>query len=247
MDERVDLSSACSVWPTLLFLPVFLCLWFLLRLPLFAPSSLIPFHVTRGTNKGSKSGDGFPPDTRAVFYLSIPPRPSELNRLLYFLLSSLSLPWPVDHALHLSSPLTQQSTFFFVFNEGFIKFGATARNLIRASPTRDAIIRLHVIERANIVLLKWFQHELIVSDLWSAFNEIMPRFHWRAGGQRGGQVIAEARDILFSFKIKLFICTIRLSEWTCLLSFMIAHPFPEGSTGSLRIFVRNVCISWDVY
>lgn len=51
------------------------------------------------------------------------------------------------------------------FNEGCIKFGATAENLIRVSPTREAIIRLYVIEKTNTVFLKWFQHEVIVPDL----------------------------------------------------------------------------------
>lgn len=54
---------------------------------------------------------------------------------------------------------------YFSFNEGYIKFGATAENLIGVSPTREAIIRLYVIERTNIVLLKWFQRELTESDL----------------------------------------------------------------------------------
>lgn len=75
-------------------------------------------------------------------------------------------------------------------------FGATAENLIRVSPTREAIIKLYVIEKMNAVLLKPFQHEVIVPDLQSAFNKIMPWFHWQTAVRQGGKVLT--KDILFS-------------------------------------------------
>lgn len=65
---------------------------FFLRLLLFAPFSVIPFHVTQGTNK---SEEGLPPDTSADSYLSISFCPSACRSL--FLHISLSQPWLANH------------------------------------------------------------------------------------------------------------------------------------------------------
>lgn len=211
-----ELQPACSVWPTLLSsLSGFLFLFLLLQL--FAPFSTILFHVAQGTNKGNKSREGLPPDTTTDSYLSISSCPSELSRPARLLHISLSMPWLANHVFCLSSSWDNLTIYFFFFcNESYIKFGATAENLLRVSPTREAIIKLYVIERTNIVLLRWFQHEVIVSDLWSAFNKIMPRFRWQTGVQQGGQVMAEARDILFSFCSDISCLHAKnLSDWWC--------------------------------
>lgn len=62
-------------WPTL-FSSLFS---FLLCLLLFAPFSVIPFHVAQGTNK---SKEGLPPDSTTDSYLSVSYCPSELSRSL---------------------------------------------------------------------------------------------------------------------------------------------------------------------
>lgn len=58
----------------------------------------------------------------------------------------------------------------------------------------------------------------------------MPWFHWQTGVQRGGQVIAEARNILFSFSsntICLLATSVGLSvSWT----HSCCHPLPRSRT-----------------
>lgn len=66
---------------------------------------------------------------------------------------------------------------------------------MRVSPTKEAIIRLHVIEKSNIIL-KLRKDEVTVPDLRSAINKIILE---RTVVERGGKVISEERDISFLF------------------------------------------------
>lgn len=168
-----NLHSGYSTWPTLfpsLFL--FHCISCSLSHSLWSP-----FYVAQGTNKSS---EGLPPDTVPPL-IPIFPAHCALRAEQHILLVhiSLSQPWLANHALCLSSPL--QQSYNLHLNEGYIKLGATAENLIRVSPTRDAIVRLCVIERTIVVLQKSFQHEVVVSGLWSAFNKIVPQFQLAMG------------------------------------------------------------------
>lgn len=71
-----------------------------------------------------------------------------------------------------AATIQKPKIFFSLLNESFIKFGATLEDQIWVSSTKEAIIRLDVIEGMNTVL-KCFEHEVTVPDYWSTANKII--------------------------------------------------------------------------
>lgn len=129
---------------------------------LFALFSVILFHVAHGTNKYRGTPSTY---TNADSDLSISPCPSA-GQVTSFFPELDRQPWLTNHEDRLSCPLLRSKKHFFFFallNESFIKFGATLEDQIWVSSTKDAIIRLDVIEGMNTVL-KCFDHEVTVPD-----------------------------------------------------------------------------------
>lgn len=122
------------------------------------------FHVAHGTNKYRGTPSTY---TNADSDLSISPRPSA-GQVASFFPKLDRQPWLTNHEDRLSCPLLRsknQLSFFFsvLLNECFIKFGAALEDQIWVSSTKEAIIRLDVIEEMNTVL-KCFAHEVTVPD-----------------------------------------------------------------------------------
>lgn len=96
---------------------------------LFALFSVILFHVAHGTNKYRGTPSTY---TNADCDLSISPCPSA-GQVTSFFPELDRQPWLTNHEDRLSCPLLRsknQLFFFAVFNESFIKFGATLEDQI---------------------------------------------------------------------------------------------------------------------